>query len=160
MPFPGYDPGGTPPGIGRRPLTLAHPTWRPFKARRCGVRPSPDAGGERVAVTGMALVNALGNSPREIWEASLAMRSGIIEVPPEKWDHSFYYDPDPRASEKTYCKVGAFQNIDINRKELGIPPQDFRTMSNSTRLTLWLAHHALADSGSWRPTSPGNASRC
>ncbi len=129
------------------PLTLAHPSLAPLQGPAVRRAASPDAGGERVAVTGMALVNALGNSPREIWEASLAMRSGIIEVPPEKWDHSFYYDPDPRASEKTYCKVGAFQNIDINRKELGIPPQDFRTMSNSTRLTLWLAHHALADSG-------------
>jgi|UniRef100_A0A7V6A1L5 acyl transferase domain-containing protein/NAD(P)H-dependent flavin oxidoreductase YrpB (nitropropane dioxygenase family)/NAD(P)-dependent dehydrogenase (short-subunit alcohol dehydrogenase family)/acyl carrier protein len=130
------------------PLTLAKPHLAPMEAPAV-LRPARPAGNghERVAITGMALVNALGNSPREIWENSVAMKSGIIEVPPEKWDHSFYYDPDPRAPEKTYCKVGAFQNIDINRKELGIPPQDFRTMSNSTRLTLWLAHHALADSG-------------
>jgi len=129
------------------PLTLARPHLAPLEAPVV-LRPGRAAGnGERVAITGMALVNALGNSPKEIWEASVAMKSGIIEVPPEKWDHNFYYDPDPRAPEKTYCKVGAFQHIDINRKELGIPPQDFRTMSNSTRLTLWLAHHALADSG-------------
>jgi acyl transferase domain-containing protein/NAD(P)H-dependent flavin oxidoreductase YrpB (nitropropane dioxygenase family)/NAD(P)-dependent dehydrogenase (short-subunit alcohol dehydrogenase family)/acyl carrier protein len=129
------------------PITLARPHLTPLGAPAV-LRPARGENGhERIAVTGMALVNALGNSPREIWEASLAMKSGIIEVPPEKWDHNFYYDPDPRAPEKTYCKVGAFQNIDINRKELGIPPQDFRTMSNSTRLTLWLAHHALADSG-------------
>ncbi len=112
------------------------------------LRPSRDeVRRERVAITGMAVVNALGNSPRDIWEASLALKSGIIEVPPSHWDHSPYYDPDPRAPEKTYCKVGAFQDIEINRKELGIPPQDFRTMSNSTRLTLWLAHQALNESG-------------
>ncbi|MGQ9687374.1 MAG: SDR family NAD(P)-dependent oxidoreductase [Desulfobaccales bacterium] len=129
------------------PLTLARPRLTPLKAPAV-LRPARRAGGrERVAVTGMALVNSLGNSPQEIWEASVALKSGIIEVPPEKWDHSLYYDPDPRAPEKTYCKVGAFQNIDITRKELGIPPQDFRTMSNSTRLTLWLAHHALLESG-------------
>jgi acyl transferase domain-containing protein/NAD(P)H-dependent flavin oxidoreductase YrpB (nitropropane dioxygenase family)/NAD(P)-dependent dehydrogenase (short-subunit alcohol dehydrogenase family) len=130
------------------PITLAKPHLAPLGAPAV-LRPAGAAGNghERIAITGMALVNALGNSPLEIWENSVAMKSGIIEVPPEKWDHSFYYDPDPRAPEKTYCKVGAFQNIDINRKELGIPPQDFRTMSNSTRLTLWLAHHALADSG-------------
>ncbi|MFZ2087152.1 MAG: SDR family NAD(P)-dependent oxidoreductase [Desulfobaccales bacterium] len=130
------------------PLALARPHLKPMEAPAV-LRPARSGGNgkERVAVTGMALVNALGNSPREIWEASLGMQCGIIEVPPTKWDHSFYYDPDPRAPEKTYCKVGAFQNIEINRKELAIPPQDFRTMSNSTRLTLWLAHHALADSG-------------
>ncbi len=129
------------------PLTLARPHLAPLEAPAI-LRPTRTGNGyERVAVTGMALVNALGNNPREIWHASVALKTGIIEVPPEKWDHSFYYDPDPRAPEKTYCRAGAFQNIDITRKELGIPPQDFRTMSNSTRLTLWLAHHALADSG-------------
>ena len=94
----------------------------------------------------MALVNALGNSPREIWDASLAMQCGIIEVPPAKVGPQFLLRPRSPRPEKTYCKVGAFQNIDINRKELAIAPQDFRTMSNSTRLTLWLAHH-VADSG-------------
>jgi acyl transferase domain-containing protein/NAD(P)H-dependent flavin oxidoreductase YrpB (nitropropane dioxygenase family)/NAD(P)-dependent dehydrogenase (short-subunit alcohol dehydrogenase family)/acyl carrier protein len=129
------------------PLTLARPHLTPLEAPAV-LRPARTGNGhERVAVTGMALVNALGNNPREIWDASVALKTGIIEVPPEKWDHNFYYDPDPRAPEKTYCKAGAFQNIDITRKELGIPPQDFRTMSNSTRLTLWLAHHALADAG-------------
>jgi acyl transferase domain-containing protein/NAD(P)H-dependent flavin oxidoreductase YrpB (nitropropane dioxygenase family)/NAD(P)-dependent dehydrogenase (short-subunit alcohol dehydrogenase family)/acyl carrier protein len=129
------------------PLTLARPHLAPLEAPAI-LRPARTGNGhERVAVTGMALVNALGNNPREIWEASLALKTGIIEVPPEKWDHSYYFDPDPRAPEKTYCKAGAFQHIDITRKELGIPPQDFRTMSNSTRLTLWLAHHALSDAG-------------
>jgi acyl transferase domain-containing protein/NAD(P)H-dependent flavin oxidoreductase YrpB (nitropropane dioxygenase family)/NAD(P)-dependent dehydrogenase (short-subunit alcohol dehydrogenase family)/acyl carrier protein len=129
------------------PLTLARPHLAPLEAPAVLRATRAGNGGELVAVTGMALVNALGNSPQEIFEASLAMKSGIIEVPPAKWDHSFYFDPDPRAPEKTYCKAGAFQNIEINRKELGIPPQDFRTMSNSTRLTMWLAHHALAESG-------------
>jgi acyl transferase domain-containing protein/NAD(P)H-dependent flavin oxidoreductase YrpB (nitropropane dioxygenase family)/NAD(P)-dependent dehydrogenase (short-subunit alcohol dehydrogenase family)/acyl carrier protein len=129
------------------PLTLAWPHLAPLEGPAVLRAARSGNGGERVAVTGMAVVNALGNSPREIWEASLARRSGIIEVPSTKWDHSFYFDPDPRAPEKTYCKVGAFHNIEITRKELGIPPQDFRTMSNSTRLTLWLAHHALSDSG-------------
>lgn len=130
---------------GPLPLVRPHlaPTHAPFVIRRS--RPQEDR--ERVAITGMALVNALGNTPLEVWQASVARRSGIIEVPLSRWDHSQYYDPDPRAPEKTYCKVAAFQNIEISRKELGIPPQDFRTMSNSTRLTMWLAHHAIQESG-------------
>lgn len=129
------------------PLTLARQHLPPLAAPAVLRVSRTGAGPERVAITGMALVNALGNSPREVWEASAALKSGIIEVPPSRWDHSLYFDPDPRASEKTYCKVGAFQDLDITRKELGIPPQDFRTMSNSTRLTLWLAHKALQEAG-------------
>jgi malonyl CoA-acyl carrier protein transacylase len=103
--------------------------------------------GERIAITAMALVNSLGNAPKEIWEASMAGRSGIIEVPRSKWNHDLYYDPDPRARSKTYCNVGAFQNIAISRKELGIAPQDFRSMADSTRLTLWLAEQTIKESG-------------
>ncbi len=102
---------------------------------------------ERVAITGVAVVNALGNSPAEVWDACLAMKSGLSEVPLSKWDHAQYFDPDPRAQGKTYCNVGAFQNIEISRKELAIPPQDFRTMADSTRLTLWLAEKAIKQSG-------------
>lgn len=102
---------------------------------------------ERIAITGMSQVNSLGNSPEEVWAASLAMRSGIVEVPPSKWDHSIFYHPRPRMSEKTYCKVAAFQDIAIDRKELGIPPQDFRTMTSATKVTMWLANRAIEESG-------------
>ncbi len=104
-------------------------------------------GRERVAITGMALVNSLGNTPGEVWENVLALKSGIIEVPPSRWDYSMFYEPRPGAKEKTYCKVGAFQNVNISRKDLNIPPQDFRTMANSTKLTLYLANQAIKDAG-------------
>ncbi len=108
---------------------------------------SSGTGHERIAITGIGLVNSLGNSPQEIWNAAVAMKSGIIEVPLSRWDHRLIYSPKPLTPEKTYCKVGAFQNIRIYREELSIPPQDFRTMAHSTRLTLWLARHAIKDSG-------------
>ncbi|MDQ7784559.1 MAG: SDR family NAD(P)-dependent oxidoreductase [Desulfomonilaceae bacterium] len=102
---------------------------------------------ERIAITGMAVVNSLGNSPEDVWDASLAGNSGIIEVPVSRWNHEIYYHPRPRMPEKTYCRVAAFQNIEISRKDLGIPPQDFRTMTTATRATMWLAKHALERSG-------------
>ncbi len=102
---------------------------------------------ERIAITGMSIVNSLGNSPEDVWAASMALKSGIIAVPSTKWPHEKFFDPRPRAPEKTYCNVGAFQNIEVDRKELGIPPQDFRTMTASTRITMWLAQQAINDSG-------------
>lgn len=102
---------------------------------------------ERIAITGMSMVNALGNSLQEIFEASLAGKSGITTVPPSRWGHEAYYSPVPMTPEKTYCRVGAFHHVDITRKELGVPPQDFRTMTDSTRMTLWLASQAIEQSG-------------
>ncbi len=103
--------------------------------------------GERIAVTGMSVVNSLGNSPEEVWAACLAMKSGIVPVPQSRWDHEIFFHPRPRMPEKTYCKVGAFQNIQIDRKDIGVPPQDFRTMTDATKISMWLARNAVEESG-------------
>jgi len=114
-----------------------------------GVRradPGQDTGC-RIAITGMSMLNSLGNSPEEVWEASLAMKSGVTLVPASRWDNGLFYDPRPRTSEKTYCNVGAFLDYPVSRTELGIPPQDFRTMTTATKYTLWLADRAIKSSG-------------
>ena len=95
----------------------------------------------------MSILNALGKSPEEVWAASLAMKSGITLVPPSRWDHGCFYDPRPRVSDKTYCKVGAFLDFHVSRNELGIPPQDFRSMTSATKITMWLADKAIRASG-------------
>jgi malonyl CoA-acyl carrier protein transacylase len=102
---------------------------------------------ERVAITGMSILNTLGKSPEEVWTSSLAMKSGITLVPPSRWDHERFYDPRPFVSDKTYCKVGAFLDFRVSRNELGIPPHDFRTMTEATRITMWLADKAIRASG-------------
>ena len=43
--------------------------------------------------------------------------------------------------------MGAFVDFDVSRNELGIPPQDFRTMTSATRITMWLAQKAIQASG-------------
>ena len=102
---------------------------------------------ERIAITGMSILNALGKSPEEVWDASLAMKSGITLIPKSRWDHDLFYDPKPLVPDKTYCKVGAFLDLNISRNELGISPQDFRTMTDATKITLWLADKAIRASG-------------
>lgn len=103
--------------------------------------------GARIAITGMSMLNALGKSPEEVWAASQALESGITLVPPSRWNHGLYYDPRPQIPDKTYCQVGAFLDFPISRKELGIPPHDFRTMTEATRITMWLADKAIRASG-------------
>jgi acyl transferase domain-containing protein len=68
-------------------------------------------------------------------------------VPSSRWNHDRFYDPRPRVTDKTYCQVGAFVDFHVSRNELGIPPQDFRTMTSATRITMWLAQRAIQASG-------------
>ncbi len=102
---------------------------------------------ERIAITGMSILNALGKTPEEVWAASLEMKSGITLVPPSRWDQALFYDPRPHIPDKSYCRVGAFLDFNISRNELGIPPHDFRTMTEATKITLWLADRAIRASG-------------
>ncbi len=103
-------------------------------------------GQERIAITGMSVSNSLGNSPEEVWAVCLAGKTGIVPVPKTRWNHEEFFHPRPRTPEKTYCRVGAFQHIEVTRKDIGIPPQDFRTMTDSTKLTMWLARNAVEQS--------------
>jgi malonyl CoA-acyl carrier protein transacylase len=129
--------------------SIGNPPETPFSGVGCGLKgiaPQREDR-ERVAITGMSILNALGKSPEEIWAASLAMKSGITLVSPSRWDHALFYDPRPQVPDKTYCKVGAFLDFHISRNELGIPPHDFRTMTEATRATMWLADRAIRASG-------------
>ncbi len=101
---------------------------------------------ERIAITGMAAINSLGNSPEEIWQACLSMKSGISQVSNDKWDHNSIYRPGSIMPGSTYCNVGAFISFDISRKELGLAPHVYQTMCEATKMTLWLAQNAIDDS--------------
>jgi acyl transferase domain-containing protein/NAD(P)H-dependent flavin oxidoreductase YrpB (nitropropane dioxygenase family)/NAD(P)-dependent dehydrogenase (short-subunit alcohol dehydrogenase family)/acyl carrier protein len=129
------------------PLDLTLPEMEDNSAGVVAPRMRSSNNRERLAITAMAQVNSLGNSPADVWEACLALRSGISEVPRSRWDHDLYYNPDPRALGGTYCKVGAFQDLNISRKELDIAPQDFHSMADATKLTLWLADQVIRQSG-------------
>ena len=97
---------------------------------------------ERVAITGMEHTQCPGKSPEEVWAASLAMKSGITLVPPSRRDYVLFYDPRPQVPDST-IKVGAFLDFHISQRNSGIPPHDFRTMTEATRITMWLADRAI-----------------
>ena len=103
-------------------------------------------GPERIAITGMSLVNALGRSPAEIWSASLALRNGVVAVPAAKWDHERYFDSRPMVSGKTYCRAAAFHDLRVSRREIAVAPQDFKNMTEATKIALWVAGKAVGDS--------------
>jgi malonyl CoA-acyl carrier protein transacylase len=130
-------------------LGASHPIKTPSSGIGHGLEQVAPHGGarERVAITGIGILNTLGKGPEEVWASSLAMKSGITLVPPSRWDHKRFYDPRPFVPEKTYCKVGAFLDFHISRNELGIPPHDFRTMTEATKITMWLAERAIRASG-------------
>jgi len=101
-----------------------------------------------IAIIGQAAIFAKASSLTEYWDNILNKIDGITDVPPSRWDPADYYDPDPTAEDKTYCKVGGFiPDIDFNPIEFGLPPNLLEVTDSSQLLGLVVARDAMEDAG-------------
>jgi acyl transferase domain-containing protein/NAD(P)-dependent dehydrogenase (short-subunit alcohol dehydrogenase family)/acyl carrier protein len=72
----------------------------------------------------------------------------IREVPPERWPVDEYYDADPKASDRTYARRGAFlEAVEFDPLAFGIAPRDLEATDSTQLLALLAAQQALADAG-------------
>ncbi|NMF36206.1 type I polyketide synthase, partial [Flammeovirga yaeyamensis] len=101
-----------------------------------------------IAIVGMASVFADSENLEKYWENIIQGVDCIKEVPDDRWKIDDYYDPNPLAEDKTYCKVGGFvPKIDFNPMEFGLPPNILEVTDASQLLGLAVAKDALIDSG-------------
>lgn len=69
-------------------------------------------------------------------------------MPVSRWNIDDYYDPDPHAPDKTYCKRGGFiPDLDFNPLEFGLPPNILEVTDVAQILSLVVAKQALQDAG-------------
>src|SRR5574341_849597 len=74
--------------------------------------------------------------------------SAITEIPPDRWDWTRYYDPDPRAKDKVYSKWGGFiDKIPFDPLSYGMPPGSLSSIDPIQLLTLEAVRAALRDAG-------------
>ncbi len=92
------------------------------------------------------------------WENIRKGRYSITEVSPDRWDPAFYYDPDPRAPDKTYSRIGGWvrdQVWDPMKWRLPIPPRVADAMDQAQRWGIAATREALDDYGyPQRPLDP------
>lgn len=101
-----------------------------------------------VAIIGQAAIFAKSANLTEYWDNILNKVDGISEVPPSRWNPEDYYDPDPTAEDKTYCKVGGFiPDINFDPLEFGLPPNLLEVTDSSQLLGLVVARDAMEDAG-------------
>ncbi len=104
---------------------------------------------EPIAIVGIGLRFPGANSPDSFWDQIMSGRSGIGEPPAGRWDNpDFYYDPDPKAPDKTYTKIGGFiREFEFDPLKYRIPPAVARQMDRTQKLAVACAGDALADAG-------------
>jgi acyl transferase domain-containing protein/acyl carrier protein len=101
-----------------------------------------------IAIIGMASIFPKSKNLQEYWENIIQKVDCITDVPPSRWSIEDYYDPDPKAPDKTYCKRGGFiPDIDFNPMEFGLPPNILEVTDISQLLGLLVAKEAMEDAG-------------
>ncbi|MBC8099763.1 MAG: polyketide synthase, partial [Armatimonadetes bacterium] len=85
---------------------------------------------------------------REFWTNIVGKVDSIVDVPETHWRIADYYDPDPTAPDKTYCKRGGFlPDVEFDPLEFGLPPNILEVTDVSQMLGLLVAKEALTDAG-------------
>ena len=114
-----------------------------------------------IAIVGMSALFPEAEDLGAFWSNVLAMKDCITDVPPTHWDPDDYYDPDPTAPDKTYCKRGGFlPEVEFDPMAFGIPPSILEVTDASQLLALVVAKRALEDAGLWGPEAqPFNRER-
>lgn len=101
-----------------------------------------------IAIIGMGAIFPQSENLQEYWDNIIKEVDCITDVPPSRWDIDDYYDPDPKAPDKTYCKRGGFiPDIDFNPMEFGLPPNILEVTDVSQLLSLIVAKEAMKDAG-------------
>nr|WP_083562268.1 type I polyketide synthase [Mycobacterium malmoense] len=116
------------------------------------------AGVTPVAVIGMACRLPGGiNSPDLFWEALLRGDDLVKEIPADRWDVDYYYDPEPGVPGRSVCKWGAFlDNVgDFDPEFFGITEKEATAMDPQHRLLMETAWEAMEHAGLTKDTIAG-----
>ncbi len=101
-----------------------------------------------VAIVGLSGIFPQAENLQEYWDNIVKEVDSITDVPASRWKIEDYYDPDPAAPDKTYCKRGGFMpDIEFNPMEFGLPPNILEVTDASQLLSLVVAKAAMNDAG-------------
>ncbi|MDC8758414.1 SDR family NAD(P)-dependent oxidoreductase [Janthinobacterium sp. hw3] len=138
-----------PPGV------PAHPPARTRRQRfALAAQGAPGAAPVARGHGGIAIIGAAGRYPqardlKAFWDNLREGRDCVTEVPPERWDHSRYFDPDKNKPGFTYSKWGGFiDGVDeFDPQFFNMSPREAEFVDPQERLFLQCVHGALEDAG-------------
>lgn len=94
------------------------------------------------------------NSPDLFWEALLRGDDMVVEIPADRWDVDYYYDPEPGVPGRSVCKWGAFLDEvgDFDPEFFGISEKEATAMDPQHRLLMETAWEAMEHAGLTKAT--------
>jgi acyl transferase domain-containing protein len=124
------------------------PKQRALLLERLG-EASKDDSREPIAIVGMAGRFPGAGNPEQFWRLLKEGKSGITQVPPDRWDVDAFYDSDPAAPGKMVTRWGGFLDCAdrFDAAFFGISPREAERMDPQQWLALEVAWEALEDAG-------------
>lgn len=97
-----------------------------------------------IAIVGLGALFSGAPGVQGFWSDVVSGRDNIVDVPETHWRIADYYDPDPNAPDKTYCKRGGFISpVAFDPMAFGIPPAALPSTDTTQLLALVVAKQAL-----------------
>ena len=99
-----------------------------------------------VAIVGISALFPGSITAGRFWRNILEGQDLFSEVPESHWLLDDYYDPDPRARDKTYARRGGFlPEVDFAPMDFGVPPNIIPATDTAQLLALNVAKKVLED---------------
>ena len=103
-----------------------------------------------VAIVGMGAIMPDAPNAQTFWQNIKDGRYSISEVDPSRWDPELYYDPDPKAPDKTYSRIGGWVrewDWDPFAWKLALMPRVADAMDDTQKWAVACTQQALNDYG-------------
>ena len=103
-----------------------------------------------VAIVGIGAIMPDALEAESFWNNIQKGHYSITDVPESRWRTDLYYDADPKATDKTYSKIGGWvKNFEFNpiKMRIPIPPTVLAQMDFTQQWGLVASHQALTDYG-------------
>jgi acyl transferase domain-containing protein/acyl carrier protein/NAD(P)-dependent dehydrogenase (short-subunit alcohol dehydrogenase family) len=113
-----------------------------------------------IAVVGLGAVLPDAPNVDAVWNNLKTGRYSITDVPTERWNPDFYWDPDPAAPDRSYSKIGGWvRDFEWQplKWRLPIPPLVSNSMDRTQKWSIIGARQALQSFG--YPDKPLDANR-
>jgi polyketide-type polyunsaturated fatty acid synthase PfaA len=109
-------------------------------------RTRPPEASMPIAVVGVSALFPGSTESGGFWKDILAGTDLVTDVPASHWLIEDFYDPDPKAPDKTYARRGAFlPDVPFDPLAFGIPPTIVPATDTSQLLALIVAQRVLED---------------
>jgi polyketide-type polyunsaturated fatty acid synthase PfaA len=105
-----------------------------------------------IAIVGLASLLPGSDDLQGFWQSLLEARDCFSDVPEQHWRIEDYFDPKPRAKDKTYGKRGGFiPHQPFDALGFGLPPSTLPSTDVAQLLALLIAQRCLTDADHGTP---------